>query len=122
MVTEFGCCAYRGAQNAGGMGWAIVDYAATPQCLAGEFVRDELVQVDYFHELMDVFETEHVHGAFWFTFAGYLHPHDPDARYDLDLAGYGVVKILKGKRGTAYPDMEWEPKKVFHAMAKRYAS
>ncbi|MFC7388178.1 hypothetical protein ACFQSB_38635 [Sphaerisporangium rhizosphaerae] len=122
VITEFGCCAYRGAAEAGGMGWAIVDYAATPRVLNGEYVRDESVQVAYFHELMDVFEAEEVHGAFWFTFAGYETRYDPDPRRDLDMAGYGTVKVLKEHEGGRYPDMAWEPKEVFDAIATRYGA
>jgi hypothetical protein len=120
VVTEFGCCTYRGAAEAGGMGWAIVDLAAKPRRLTGDHVRDESVQADYFTELMDTFETEDIHGAFWFTFAGYEATHDPDPRFDLDMASYGIVKVLKGQRGAAYPDMTWEPKELFHVMAERY--
>lgn len=47
--------------------------------------------------------------AFWFTFAGYRYPHHTDPRYDLDLASYGVVRLE--------PDMSWEPKESFHALA-----
>jgi len=36
------------------------------------------------------------------------------------MAGYGVVRILKGQKGARYPDMTWEPKEVFHAIADRY--
>ncbi|TVT39956.1 hypothetical protein FNH05_23495 [Amycolatopsis rhizosphaerae] len=122
VITEFGCCAYRGAAEAGGTGWTIVDHAAKPRVLNGDYVRDESVQVAYFHELMDVFEAEGVHGAFWFTFAGYEAPFDPDPRRDLDMAGYGVVKVLKGRKGVRYPDMAWEPKEVFHAVAARFGS
>lgn len=120
VVTEFGCCAYRGAEDAGGAGWAIIDYGTTPRTVRGEHVREESVQVRYFHELMDVFEAEGVHGAFWFTFAGYEAPFDPDPRRDLDLASYGVVKKLKGNAGTRYPGLDWEPKEVFDAIAARF--
>ena len=122
VITEFGCCTYRGAADAGGMGWAIVDYAATPRALNNDYVRDESVQVAYFHELMDVFEAQDVHGAFWFTFAAYEAPFDTDPRHDLDMAGYGVVKVLKGRNGTRYPELNWEPKQVFDAIAARFGS
>ena len=45
-----------------------------------------------------------------------LHPHR-----DLDLASYGVVAVLDHGRGTTYPDMTWEPKQVFGALAAAYA-
>ena len=48
-------------------------------------------------------------------------PHRPDPRHDLDMASFGLVKILEGGRGSTYPDMAWEPKKAFHALANTYA-
>jgi hypothetical protein len=113
VVTEFGCCTHRGAADAGGTGWTIVDFESRPRVLNGDYVRDEAGQAAYFTELMDVFEAEGVHGAFWFTFAGYECPAGAGRR-DLDLASYGVVKMLPG--GPA-----WEPKEVFHAIAARFS-
>jgi hypothetical protein len=115
VVTEFGCCTYRGAAEAGGMGWGIIDHTTTPRTVNGDYVRDESVQVDYFRELMDVFEAEGVHGAFWFTFAGYQAPFDPDPRRDLDMASYGAVKMIKG-----VADLGWQRKAVFDAIATRF--
>jgi hypothetical protein len=37
------------------------------------------------------------------------------------MASYGVVKILEEGRGSVYPDVGWEPKKSFHALAAAYA-
>ena len=122
VITEFGCCTYRGAAEAGGTGWTIVAHSATPRVLNGDYVRDESIQVAYFHELMDVFEAADVHGAFWFTFALYEAPFAPEPRRDLDMASYGVVKVLKGQKGTRYPDMAWEPKQVFDALASRFGA
>ncbi|MFI2303335.1 hypothetical protein ACH5AL_31530 [Actinacidiphila glaucinigra] len=55
-----------------------------------------------------------------FTFALHDPPHRPhgDPREDLDLASYGVVKVLDGRTGTAYPGMPWEPKEAFTALAE----
>jgi hypothetical protein len=119
VITEFGCCTHRGAAEAGGVGWTIVDFEADPRELNGDYVRDEAGQAAYFTELMDVFEAEGVHGAFWFTFAGYECPADPEPRRDLDLASYGVVKVLDGP--GAYAGLAWEPKEVFHAVAARFS-
>ncbi len=96
-ITEFGTCAWRGAGERGGWAWRPPEDA----------VRDEDEQVRYLTELMDVFEEEGVDTALWFTFAGFNHPGDRD------LASYGVVRMLDATR--------WEPKRVFHAMAARYA-
>ena len=34
---------------------------------------------------------------------------------------FGVVKVLEDGRGSEYPDMTWEPKASFHALAGAYA-
>ncbi len=120
VATEFGCCTYRGAGARGGMGWMIVDRDSEDGRLDGEYTRDEAEQVVYLRELMEVFEQEGLEGAFWFTFAGYSLPHRADPAYDLDMASYGVVRMLAEGTGVAYPDLAWEPKEVFHALAAMY--
>lgn len=121
-VTEFGCCAYRGAADRGGTGWMIVDRQRAPAALDGDYLRDEQEQVRYLHELLEVFEAEQIDSAFWFSFAGFELPHRPDVpRRDLDLASYGLVATLEQGRGSTYPDLAWEPKLAFHAVAEAYA-
>ncbi|WP_406136637.1 hypothetical protein [Streptomyces sp. NBC_01089] len=94
-------------------------------------------QVRYVDELLTVFEEEGFDAAFWFTFAGYGAPHRAhDPRHDLDMAAYGVVKMLDGPAsapprpdtptpagadsGAARTGLGREPKEVFHARAARY--
>lgn len=121
VVTEFGCCTYQGAQDRGGIGWAIVDRTAQPPRLTEDVVRDEQVQADELAALLDILNAEGVDGAFWFTFAGYEYPYHSDPHYDLDCASYGVVKMLDGgATGEAYPGMPWEPKRSFYALAEYY--
>lgn len=122
VVTEFGCCTYRGAQDRGAMGWAIVDRNVHPPRLTEPVIRDEHVQVDYLREVLKSLNEEGVDGAFWFTFASYGYPFHVDPLSDLDRASYGVVKILDGKTGTIYPGLPWEPKLSFSALAASYAS
>ena len=55
-----------------------------------------------------------------YTFARYDLPHRDDPRADLDTASAGVVKVLDGQRGRRYPDMPWEPKAAFDALAEYY--
>lgn len=95
-VTEYGTCAYRGAGDLGGMAWQP----------PADAVPDEYEQLRYLEELLDIFETEGVDTAFWFSFA---NCDKPGAR---DIASYGVVRMLDETR--------WEPKQVFRAMASRY--
>ncbi|MEV5746584.1 hypothetical protein AB0L00_02100 [Actinoallomurus sp. NPDC052308] len=121
-VTEFGCCTYRGAAARGGAGWMIADRDSDPHRLDGVYVRDEAEQATYMRELLETFEREGVDSAFWFTFAGYDLPHRAgDPIHDLDLASYGVVKMLETGHGTAYPDLTWEPKESFNTLAAAYA-
>ncbi|HVD47517.1 MAG TPA: hypothetical protein VNG70_09570 [Candidatus Limnocylindria bacterium] len=120
-ITEFGCCTYRGAADRGGHGDSIVEWEGTaPVRLKGEYVRDEDEQARYLTELLDVFNREGVDTAFVNTFACYHFPHRTDPLKDLDLASYGVVKALEDRFGSAYPDMHWEPKVAFAALADYY--
>src|SRR4051794_11917958 len=54
VVTEFGCCTYRGAPDRGAMGWAIVDRTVRPPRLTEEVVRDEQVQATYLTDVLDI--------------------------------------------------------------------
>jgi hypothetical protein len=126
-ITEFGAATYRGAGDRGAQGLEIVEYdkdTRAPVRLNGVYVRDEAGQATYLRELLEVFSTEGVDSAFVFAFAlhGYPHRPDGDPRDDLDLASYGIVKMLEGRRGDAYPDMPWEPKAAFTALADFYRS
>ena len=116
-VTEVGCCTYHGAGDRGASGWLVIgpDGHLTPG-----LVRDEGEQVRYLDELLPIFEEEGIDSVFWFTFAGYTLPHRPEPGTDLDLASYGIVKMVEGGGGT-YPDLGWEPKEAFHRLAARYA-
>jgi hypothetical protein len=121
-VTEFGCCPYAGAAAKGGTGWAIVEYAADPPRLDGDYTRDEGEQVRYFEELTQVFRTDGVDLAFWFTFAAYIAPRNADdPRLDLDLASYGVVSVLPGGPGTGYQGLGWTKRLLFDTLAKASA-
>ncbi|MEV2211662.1 hypothetical protein AB0H86_09420 [Streptomyces sp. NPDC050997] len=64
--------------------------------------------------MLAVFDEEGVDTAFWFTFAGYEYPHHEDPRFDLDMASYGVCKVMS--------DGSLAPKRSFHAMAEAYQS
>jgi hypothetical protein len=121
-VTEFGCSTYRGAADRGGMGWMIVDEDSDPPVIPGTYQRDEEEQVRHLHDVLAIYEAEDIDSAFWFSFAGFEQPRHPtDPHRDLDLASYGVVAVLDHERGTTYPDMAWEPKRVFGALAAAYA-
>ncbi|MER8073690.1 hypothetical protein ABTZ59_36275 [Streptomyces sp. NPDC094034] len=123
-ITEFGAACFRGAGDLGARGLEIVEYdkKTGPVRLKGEYERDEAGQAAYLRELLEVFEAEGVDSAFVFIFALHDHVHRPDGdpRDDLDLASYGIVKVLEDRYGDTYPDMPWEPKAAFHALAEFY--
>jgi hypothetical protein len=69
---------------------------------------------------LDLLDAEGVDTAFANTFASYHLPHRRDPRADLDMASYGVVKVLEDRLGHSYPDMAWEPRAAFTALADYY--
>ncbi|WP_329005657.1 hypothetical protein OHA18_19960 [Kribbella sp. NBC_00709] len=106
VITEFGCCTYRGASADGGRGWMIVD--RDMWTVNGDYTRDEEEQATYFRELVQIFDEEAVDTAFWFTYAGYNYSQH------LDIASYGVINLGPGNT--------WQPKSVFHAMSTTYSA
>ena len=125
-ITGFGCATWRGAGDVAPRSMEIVEndeVTGRPVRLDGEYERDEAGQAGYLGELLEIFDGEGVDSAFVFLFALEDYPHRPggDPRDDLDLAGLGIVKVLDGRTGSTYPDMPWEPKQAFDAVAARYA-
>ena len=125
-ITEFGSATYRGAGDKGARGLEIVVFGdgESPTRLNGEYIRDEAGQAEYVRELLEVFDAEGVDTTFVFLFALYDFPHRPDGdpRDDLDLASYGIVKVLENRMGETYPDMQWEPKAAFASVARYYGA
>src|SRR5215471_17342282 len=123
-ITEFGCAAYRGAADLANRG-DIVEWGdgARPVRFKGEYTRDEDEQARYLRELLDVFETEGVNNVFVYTFARYDLACRSASHEDFDIASAGLVKVLdEGRRGQRYPDMPWEPKIAFTALAEYYGA
>ncbi|QVI19648.1 hypothetical protein KHQ06_25210 [Nocardia tengchongensis] len=123
-ITGFGTASWKGAADIAPRSNEIVEYDATgaPVRLNGSFVRDEAGQAAYLSELLEIFDSEGVDSAFVFLFALHSHPHRPDGDPpdDLDLASLGIVKVLEDSYGDTYPDMTWEPKEAFAAVAQSY--
>src|SRR5690606_21310240 len=115
---------HRGAADLGGRGDALIAWDADsgrPVGLRAELTRDEQEQAAVIRELLAIVDAEGVDSVFVNTFARYDLPHRPDPRQDLDAASYGVVKVLEDGHGTTYPDVPWEPKAAFGALAEVYA-
>jgi hypothetical protein len=56
------------------------------------------------------------------TFIFPINPYSDTPKYDLDRANSSLVKYFEGGRhGTTYPDMSWEPKEAFKAVADYYS-
>jgi hypothetical protein len=143
-ITEFGCCTYRGAADAGGRGFAILDYSigdrdSTPPRLNGNYLRDEPEQARELTEMLTIFGNADVDATFVMTFVTPLNPYSDDPVYDLDMASYSLVKSYgsrlgplgttypqapwdRDRFGTTHPDMPWEPKTSFTAVARYYAA
>jgi hypothetical protein len=122
-ITEFGSTTYRGSAARGARGGSVIVWdheTVTPLRLDGEYVRDEAEQAEYVRELLQIFDAAGVDTTHVFTFASFQLPHRTGDRDDLDLGSYGLVKVLEGRRGETYPDMEWEPKAAFAAVAEHY--
>jgi len=60
-------------------------------------------------------------GSFTSTFVFPLNPYDDNPRFDLDRESSSLVKSYgRGKFGKTYPDMTWDPKESFWAVADYY--
>jgi hypothetical protein len=133
VVMELGCCTYQGAEAAGGQAFNIIDIKSLilhqipligrfvrPR-LKGHYVRDEALQASEVTESLTALDQAGINGAFVFTFVFPTNPYHDEPLYDLDMASYSLVKSYSdGMRGATYPDMPWEPKKSFQAVADYY--
>jgi hypothetical protein len=135
VITEFGCRTYQGASSTPeGMGGDIVNHRTEfmhhipllgrfirPK-IKGEHVRDETAQAQELVDQLSVLDNAGVYGAFVSTFVAPLATFEDSPTYDLDMASYSLVKSYsKGKHGSTYSDMTWEPKESFKAVADYYA-
>ncbi|MFZ0926672.1 MAG: abortive infection protein [Halobacteriota archaeon] len=138
IITEFGHNTVRGTTGSGAIGSQMignVDYKTLflhripllgrfvrPR-LNGEYVRDEALQARELIKTLGILDATGVDGAFVFTFAFPIYTYDSDPRYDLDMASTSLVKSYgDGKHGATYPDMPWEPKESFRALADYYGT
>lgn len=133
VVTEVGMRGYRGADDSGTLGFGVVDSRSevlhqlplvgrlVRARLNGQYVRDESLQARELAEILGILATTGVDGVFVSSFVEPLHPFSEDPRYDLDMSALSLVKSFPTGRGSTYPDMPWEPKQAFQAVADCYA-
>lgn len=120
-ITEFGSATFRGAPDRGAhAGSIVVRDGVVAVGLDGDYDRDEAGQAALLVTMVDILDRAGVDTAFAYTFANFHLPHRAGPRQDLDLASYGVVTVFEDRFGVAYPDLRWEPKAAFAALAQRY--
>lgn len=136
VITELGFRTRTGADQTGPMGpenFALVSTAASllvPP--ARRFLRprvrtinerNEQLQAQLIRYQLQLLYTAGVDGAFVHTFVTPIMTHGHDPRHDLDTDSFSIVKSYPpGEHGATYPDMTWEPKEAFHAIADYYAN
>jgi hypothetical protein len=132
--SEFGHSAYRG-DRPGHMELGEVDNLSLalhriplagrlvrPRLKKGSHRRDEGHQARELTKTLGILDAEGADGAFVWTFADPWLTHSKDPRYDLDMTSTGLVKAYARGCGSIYPDMPWEPKQAFSAVASFYAT
>ena len=135
VVTEFGMRTYAGAESSGALGFGVTDTTRLwlhtrpligqffPTRLNGIYDRDEAMQAREISETLDELELSGVAGAMLSTFVTPSATTNADPLYDLDMDSMSLVKSLPaGQHGTIYPEMTWEPKESFAAVARHFAS
>ena len=139
VITEFGVQTYKGAEvNGAGLGGNIIDFKSQflhnrlpllgrfirPKLMSGKHVRDEALQARELVDQLTVLDNAGVYGAFVSGFVEQVKPYDDDPRYDLDMGSMSLVKYYESGKGygTTYPDMPWEPKESFRAVAEYYGN
>jgi hypothetical protein len=134
VITEFGTASCQGGDAA--MATSIAgnidprSWLLHRLPLVGRFVRprvrrvvprDEAFQARELSETLVIQDAAGVDGAFVSTFLFPIKPYDDDPRFDLDAESTALAKTYtRGRHGTSYPDMAWEPKQAFEAVAHYY--
>jgi hypothetical protein len=133
VVTGTGTRAYRGAHSSGTLGLGVADpqsqfwhglpvvgRLARPHLKPGTWVRDEGSQARQLTSVLETLAHAGVDGVFVDTFVESIAPYANEPHYDLDMSSLSLVKTLERGRGSTYPEMPWEPKEAFRAVAAFY--
>jgi hypothetical protein len=82
------------------------------------YQRDEPLQARLLVDQLALLDQIGVAGIYIMSFTFPLAPYDPDPHHDIDPTSLSLVRTLpRGEHGTSYPDLAWEPKDAFHAVA-----
>jgi len=135
VITEFGFLTRTGAEQTGPIGaenFQPLSMLLHMTPVTRRFVRprvktvherNEDLQARCLTSQLQLLDSAGVDGAFVYTFTAPLWVHAGDPEHDLDTDSFSLVKPFAGGRhGTTYPDMAWEPKKSFTAVADYYAA
>jgi len=83
--------------------------------------RSEALQAKRLIDNLKLIDKAGFSGAFIDMFIFPIKPYSDTSKYDLDRESSSLVKYYEGgKHGTTYPDMTWEPKEAFKAVAEYY--
>jgi len=120
-ITEFGCCCYKGAQQRGAWGYKIVDWNNSKPKLNNIYERDEDVQANYLIDLLNIYEQENIYASFVYTFVAPKARFNIIPEFDLDMANFGIIKVLPDESNNPGIPYRWERKKAFYELAKYYS-
>jgi hypothetical protein len=132
-ITELGFAACRDAEDPKLLG----TFNAAPLSLLGiqipavrqltrprvrtVYPRDEQAQARLLIGQLQLLDQAGVDRAFVMSFSFPLAPYSEDPRHDLDATALSIVRTLpRAQHGTTYPDVGWESKEAFHAVARYY--
>lgn len=117
-VKEFGSPPWRGASEAGGMAWDIIDYNVSPPEVVDGIVRDEEEQARAIIETLEYIDRSRAERAYLYEFITTGSTRSEDPRYDYDLTGYGIVTTWGEDHEQPYETTgHWEPKIAFDELA-----
>jgi hypothetical protein len=83
--------------------------------------RDEQAHARLLADQLQLLDRAGIDRAFVMSFSFPLAPYSEDPHHDLDATALSIVRALPhGQHGRTYPDVCWEPKEAFHAVARYY--
>jgi hypothetical protein len=120
-ITEFGCCSFKGAEQKGAWGYSVIDWKKSRPQLKKLLERDESVQSNYLIDLLNIYLKENVRAVFVYTFIARRAKYDVNPKYDLDMANFGLVKVLPSDNNDSKFSYAWERKKAFYELSEFYS-
>jgi hypothetical protein len=132
-ITEFGFASCRDADDPK----ILSTFNATPLSMLGMAIpvlrpfirprvrtvrpRDEQAHAKLLTDQLQLLDQAGIDRAFVMSFSFPLAPYSEDPHHDLDATALSIVRALPhGQHGTTYPDVCWEPKEAFRAVARYY--